>query len=121
MYTYGSFLQHVPSRLGINKALDASVIALTEAHSAVCTRSGATPRALITYSDALTTLRMTLDDINKACATETLCATMILSICEVSLGYERKKAALLTAFIIRVSWAEVANLARAILQAWRGY
>ncbi len=81
--TYGPFLSYIPSRLGRNKALDAAVAVLVEAHTCMCTRSGVTPKAISKHTHALTQLRLALDDPTTARAAETLCAAMIMSICDV--------------------------------------
>ena len=87
LLTYGIFLQDVPKRLGINEALDASVAALVTAHAGACSRRGeVSPRAISKYSHAMTTLRTCLDQPVKARAAETLCAVMILLICQVGLS-----------------------------------
>jgi hypothetical protein len=83
---YGIFLEDIPKRLGRNGALDASVRALTEAHLDFCSRRPASPKALVRYSSALRTLRFYLDEPAKACTTETLCAVMVLLICQGFLG-----------------------------------
>lgn len=83
VYWYGEFLQDIPARLGRNEALDSSVKALTAAHSSFCLQHRPTPEALVKYSAALRTLRFYLDDPVKACSTETLCAVMLLLICQV--------------------------------------
>ena len=86
--TYGPFLEYLPSRLGLNKALDAAVAVLVEVHSVLCTRSGIVPvTAISKHSDALQQLRLALDNPERARATETLAAAMILCICEVSIYF----------------------------------
>ncbi|OBT87208.1 hypothetical protein VE02_04872 [Pseudogymnoascus sp. 03VT05] len=81
-YWYGEFLQDIPARLGRNEALDSSVKALTAAHSSYCLHKRATPEALVKYSAALRMLRFYLDDPVKACSSETLCAVMLLLMCQ---------------------------------------
>ena len=83
-WTYGLFLEDVPRRLGINKALDASVAALLSAHSSLCSHRRVGIEGLTKYSHALMILREYLDDPVTACASETLCAVMLLLICQVS-------------------------------------
>ena len=90
VWTYGGFLEYIPSRIGTNAALDASVAALTEVHSNICNGTRATTSTLAKYSKALSSLRTTLDDPVVACASETLAAVMILSICQVSHWNESK-------------------------------
>lgn len=55
--TYGPFLQYLPSRLGLNKALDAAAAVLIDAHSCICTRSNVTLPTIRKYSLALAELR----------------------------------------------------------------
>jgi hypothetical protein len=83
MGAYGQFMKYIPSRLGMNKALDASVEALSEAHINLRTQCGVTPAALSKYANALQQMRLTLSDQKQAYSTETLCAAMILSITQV--------------------------------------
>ncbi|KFY02305.1 hypothetical protein O988_02232 [Pseudogymnoascus sp. VKM F-3808] len=82
VYWYGEFLKDIPARLGRNGALDTAVEALTAAHSSFCLYHRATPEALVKYSTALRTLRFYLDDPVKASSSETLCAVMLLLICQ---------------------------------------
>lgn len=83
-YTYGGFISMIPQRLGRNAALDASVSALTEAHSDFCNARPASQLVLSKYSQALTKLRMCLNDPQIAVQSETLCSVMLLLITQVS-------------------------------------
>jgi hypothetical protein len=85
LWSYGSFLDDIPRRLGTNEALDTSVAALVCAHPDLCSRRKVTIEALNKYSRALKTLRMYLDTPAMACTTETLCAVMLLLMCQVGL------------------------------------
>lgn len=88
VYWYGEFLQDIPARLGNNEALDSAVKALTAAHSSFCLYNRATPDALVKYSAALRVLRFYLNDPVKASSSETLCAVMLLLMCQVRyVGY----------------------------------
>jgi Fungal Zn(2)-Cys(6) binuclear cluster domain len=83
-WAYGGFLVDVPRRLGINAALDAAAKALTTSHLRFITSgSEATPQELSEYSSALNLLRISLDDPAVACSANTLCAVMLLMICQV--------------------------------------
>lgn len=73
----------IPQRLGRNAALDASVCALTEAHSDFCNAQPASRSVLSKYSLALTKLRMCLSDPQIATQSETLCSVMLLLITQV--------------------------------------
>ncbi|KAJ5129600.1 uncharacterized protein N7515_005639 [Penicillium bovifimosum] len=81
-WSFGIFLEEVPRRLGSNEALDRAVDAVTTAHADFCTHRQASVQALSKYSHALTTLRLYLDDPLQASASDTLCAVMILLVCQ---------------------------------------
>jgi hypothetical protein len=83
VWNYGGFLAEVPQRLGTNEALDASVYAVCAAHSSFCVYKDISVEALTKYSHALRMLRVCLDDPVKASTPETLCAVMMLLICQV--------------------------------------
>lgn len=83
-WAYGGFLEDIPRRLGTSEALDASVDAVVTAHSHFSVHKSVSVEALKKYSHALSKLRTYLDDPPKARAPETLCAVMILLICQVS-------------------------------------
>jgi hypothetical protein len=85
-YTYGGFVTLIPQRLGKNPALDASVAALTEAHSQFCSGQVASRAVLAKYSNALTQLRTCLNDPRIATQSETLASVMLLLITQVSFG-----------------------------------
>ena len=80
---YGAFLKDIPRRLGSNDALDASVSALTVAHSSLHTRQKS-PEIFVKYGKALKALRTCLNDPIKARTVETLCAIYLIIICQVS-------------------------------------
>lgn len=85
-WSYGNFLEDLPQRLGRNSALDTSVEALTAAHSCVCRQTGPTPDALNKFSNALSALRQHLDDAQASRSAETLCAVMLIMMCQSFLG-----------------------------------
>lgn len=91
-WTFGMYLEDIPRRLGTNEALDRSIEALTAAHAGFCgvNRQGATVEALTSYSQALKILRVYLDDRVHAQSSNTLCAVMILLICQLFLGHTRQ-------------------------------
>ncbi|KAJ5548181.1 transcriptional regulator family: Fungal Specific TF [Penicillium frequentans] len=91
-WTFGMYLEDIPRRLGTNEALDRSIEALTAAHAGFCgvNRQGATVEALTSYSQALKILRIYLDDRVHAQSSNTLCAVMILLICQLFLGHTRQ-------------------------------
>lgn len=67
-----------------NEALDTAVNALVCAHSDFCARKEVSVETLSSYSRALRTLRNCLDDPDIASQAETMCAVMLLLICQVS-------------------------------------
>lgn len=85
-WSFGTFLEEVPRRLGSNEALDRAVDAVSTAHGDFCVRREASTDALAKYSQALRMLRVYLDDKVHAQSSSTLCAVMILLICQVFLG-----------------------------------
>lgn len=86
-WAYGNLLKEIPPRLGLNSALDASVVALTTACSDLSARRKP-HAALIKYGSALNALRGVLNDPFLAQAPETLCAIYIIWICQSWLGEE---------------------------------
>lgn len=85
-WTYGDIFQDLPQRLGRNKALDASIAALTSAHTDFCTnRQELSPQTLQAHGLALSNVRICLSDPEVAAMPETLCAVYLLLICQVSL------------------------------------
>lgn len=86
-WTYGNFLDHIPSRLGRNAALDAAVTTLCAGHADLQMHlPEVSRRTRNIYGSALATLREYLNDEVKARTTETLCAVYILLVCQVFTG-----------------------------------
>lgn len=85
-WSFGSFLEDVPRRLGTNEALDRAIDAMTTAHGDFCTRRSVSVGALSKYSQALRTLHVYLDDRAHAQSSNTLCAVMVLLVCQMFLG-----------------------------------
>ncbi|CAG7968232.1 unnamed protein product [Penicillium salamii] len=81
-WSFGIFLEEVPRRIGTNEALDRAVDALATAHASFCSRRSVSIEALSKYSSALKTLRIYLDDPIQAISSNTLCAVMILMLCQ---------------------------------------
>ena len=81
----GSFFEFIPARLGRNAALD-------EAVSCLCAIYSGTPSVPYTqnrgihqsYARALSSLRGSLSDDSLRMQSETLCASILLQLCEVS-------------------------------------
>ncbi|KIW72008.1 hypothetical protein PV04_00232 [Phialophora macrospora] len=82
-WTYGDYLNHVPSRLGVNEALDSATDAFLTAVGTISEYgTGSTLLALEKYGRTLASLRKCLDDPVKARAPETLCAILFLWNCQ---------------------------------------
>ncbi|KAJ9606338.1 hypothetical protein H2200_009299 [Cladophialophora chaetospira] len=83
-WTYGDYLNHVPSRLGRNEALDNATDVWMTAFEHQFSTSGVenTPVLLEKYGRSLASLRKCLDDPVKAKAPETLCAILFLWNCQ---------------------------------------
>jgi len=82
----GSFFEFVPSRLNLNPALDDAV----SCFCAIYSGPPSTPYYLQkgvsqSYVKALSSLRSALSDEKRRMEPETLCASIILPLCEVSL------------------------------------
>lgn len=85
-WTFGNYLVDVPARLGTNDALDKAadaVLTALERFSFSGTPGQMTPRMLEKYTLALAALRTSLDDSVAAKSCETLCAIMLLLMCQV--------------------------------------
>lgn len=85
-WSFGSFLEDVPRRLGANEALDRAADAVATAHASFCAGRVGSVDALTKYSRALRTLRVYLEDGVHAQSSNTLCAVMILLVCQIFLG-----------------------------------
>lgn len=85
-WAFGTFLEDIPRRLGSNEALDHAVDAVTTAHAGFCTGRSVSAETLAKYSYALKTLRVYLDHPVQASASSTLCAVMILLVCQTFIG-----------------------------------
>ena len=82
---FGGFLFYVPSRLGANPSLDAAADLLVTAHRRYCCAGhpDPNPQLIVKHSRALSALSMCLNDPVQASSSETLCAVMLLLICQV--------------------------------------
>jgi hypothetical protein len=89
-WVYGSFIEDIPRRIGTSKALDAAVAALMSSHSSLALNYSAgsffPTDALTKYTYAIKSLRTTLDVPVLAHGVDTLCAIMLLIICQSFLG-----------------------------------
>jgi hypothetical protein len=81
---FGPFIQEVPSRIGHNPALDAAVAVLVYAHKSLLQQKMANeivnPNL---YLRAIKTLQLSLEDPTQGLSTNTLCASVLLSLVEV--------------------------------------
>ncbi|KAJ5899551.1 transcriptional regulator family: Fungal Specific TF [Penicillium taxi] len=85
-WAFGGFLEDIPRRLGTNEALDHAIDTLTTAHGSFCIGRKASVETLTKYSHALRTLRIYLDDRVHAHSSSTLCAVMVLLVCQTFMG-----------------------------------
>ena len=88
-WTYGDYLLFVPTRLGTNNALDkaaTTVLAALDRFSPSVSSCDVTTCLLQKYNVALAALRECLDDPEEAKTSQTLCAIMLLLICQVCLS-----------------------------------
>ncbi|KAF3406973.1 hypothetical protein DPV78_001789 [Talaromyces pinophilus] len=90
-WAYGFFMFEIPRRMNENEALDTAVNALICSHTNFCSRKEVSVETLSSYSRALRSLRNCLDDPDKASQTETLCAVMLLLICQNLNGVEGQR------------------------------
>jgi hypothetical protein len=85
MSVFGPFIREVPARLGHNAALDAAVAVLVNAHISLVQKKTAleivSPQL---YLRAIRTLQTCLEDVQQGMSSNTLCASVILSLVEVS-------------------------------------
>lgn len=85
MATFGPFMFEIPRRIGHNAALDAAAACLVHAHSALVQRKPATevapPRL---YLPAVQALQTSLENPREGMSSNTLCASVILGLVEVS-------------------------------------
>lgn len=88
LWVIGSFFQYIPARLGRNRALDDVVSCLNEIYcgtSAVLYNMH--KRIYRSYIRALSSLRHCLDNTILQMESETLCASILLQMCEVRFIY----------------------------------
>ena len=84
----GSFLPFIPSRLGHNAALDAAVSCLCGIYGdRQATTREPTPATMQKYGASLRILRTFVADSMFRTQSETICASIVLQICEVRLPF----------------------------------
>ena len=89
----GSFFDFIPSRLGHNQALDDAVSCLCAIYSRISsTLYDFHKRVVLRYVQALSSLRICLNDALLQSKSETLCASILLQICEVSFACRTTRA-----------------------------
>lgn len=80
LWLVGSFFQYVPARIGRNAALDAAVSCLCEIYCSPYSFQVSTYQKYVT---AISALRGSLCDTSLQMESETLCASILLPMCEV--------------------------------------
>ena len=81
----GSFFDQVPARLGHNKALDDAVLCLCSVYlSRPDCSAQASQRRYSSYVNALASLRSHLEQRDSQMKPDTLCASIVVQVCEVS-------------------------------------
>lgn len=81
----GSFFDFLPARLGRNAALDAAVSCLCDVYSGAPSAPYSSQRSIYqSYVRALSSLRCCVGDTSIRMESETLCASILLHMCEVS-------------------------------------
>ncbi|KAH4915912.1 hypothetical protein HBI56_226980 [Parastagonospora nodorum] len=87
MSVFGPFIREVPARLGHNAALDAAVAVLVNAHISLVQKKTAleivSPQL---YLRAIRALQTCLEDVQQGMSSNTLCASVILSLVEALSG-----------------------------------
>ena len=80
LWLVGSFFQYVPARIGRNAALDAAVSCLCDIY---CSPYNFQVSTYQKYAKAISSLRGCLSDTSLQMESETLCASILLQMCEV--------------------------------------
>jgi hypothetical protein len=87
LQTLGSFVSYIPSRLGRNIALDKSIVCFCSIYmdlAAVARRNNFSNVTIKRYAESLYALQQCLNDNQTRYESETVCASIILQLCEVS-------------------------------------
>lgn len=84
LWLVGSFFQFLPARMGCNAALDAAVSCLCDIY---CSPYNFHTGIYQSYVRALSSLRGYLSDTSLQMESETLCASILLQMCEVRLAH----------------------------------
>ena len=89
LWCIGSFFQYVPARIGRNPALDDVVSCICGIYSSQYSFNEGIYQK---YATALSSLRGSLSDTSLQLESETLCASILLQMCEVSLSMHNPPA-----------------------------
>ncbi|KJK64727.1 GAL4-like ZnII2Cys6 or C6 zinc binuclear cluster DNA-binding domain protein [Aspergillus parasiticus SU-1] len=81
--SHGGFYQYIPGRLGRNLALDSAVACLCTVYADLLAADGTISKdAWRKYAQSLEALRLCLDDPGRCFQSETICASIVLQLCE---------------------------------------
>ena len=96
MSVFGPFIQEVPARIGHSPALDAAVAVLINAHTSLMYKKTSNDVVSINlYLRAIKTLQSCLEDSHEGMSTNTLCASVLLGLVEVSPAPTRRESRLI--------------------------
>ncbi|EXJ84968.1 hypothetical protein A1O3_05643 [Capronia epimyces CBS 606.96] len=84
--SFGGFLEMIPSRLGRNVALDDSISCICSIYTDAPRCAPGTTTSLKLYARSLNSLRKSLGSPQARTESETICASIILQICELNLS-----------------------------------
>jgi hypothetical protein len=83
--SHGDFYSFIPSRLGRNPALDDTISCLCGIYTDTLTNNRTTSEiAIRRYAKSLNSLRTCLEEPRRRIESETICASIVLQLCEVS-------------------------------------
>jgi len=83
--SHGDFYDFIPSRLGRNLALDDTISCLCGIYADTLTNNPTTSEiAIRRYAKSLSSLRTCLEEPQLRTESETICASIVLQLCEVS-------------------------------------
>jgi hypothetical protein len=89
----GSFFDFIPARIGRNAALDAAVSCLCAIYCGIPSAPYNSNRIIYqSYVRALSSLRCCLNDASFQMESETLCASILLHMCEVSFSMNQNES-----------------------------
>ncbi|EIT73349.1 hypothetical protein AO1008_04526 [Aspergillus oryzae 100-8] len=81
--SHGGFYQYIPGRLGRNVALDSAVACLCTVYADLLASEGTISKdSWRKYAQSLEALRLCLDDPGRCFQSETICASIVLQLCE---------------------------------------